>query len=378
MQSSSAMKKSWLWIGLLLLLFLICSYFILSKQPKEFAPFDSESPSPNGIKGFYTYLDNESFDVDRWEQPSTLLPKTQGRQLLLMVEPYFMPDTEAMEDYISFMEKGNTILMMKTNPRGFFDLQTTYIELLFPETTVFDSHEKSHVADMYSTVRIDVSGDDEVLLSDFHGAIAVKRTYGEGALIVSLAPNWLMNGEILTKDHLPLILGLLQEEGMDYTNILFDEFNHGDTGSTSLDVYQDWFLLLLFQGLIITCFLLWMLGKRFGPILHPREETVRFSDESIRALAAWHLKGNAYRDSLLTQADYVKYLMQDKWGVPFNKDWKDCAEILHRKWKTKDNGEIDLFLQQLTTVLNKEKISKQEYLLWSKQLDTLRNEVEEG
>jgi hypothetical protein len=128
----------------------------------------------------------------------------------------------------------------------------------------------------------------------------------------------------------------------------------------------------------MACFLLWMLGKRFGPILHPREETVRFSDESIRALAAWHLKGNAYHHSLLTQANYVKYSMQDKWGVPFNKDWKDCDGILYRKWKSKDNEEIDLFLHQLTTMLGKEKISKQEYLLWSKQLDTLRNEVEEG
>ncbi|WP_339146045.1 MULTISPECIES: DUF4350 domain-containing protein [unclassified Sutcliffiella] len=378
MKSSAAKKKSWLWLGLLLLLFLICSYFILSKQPKEFAPFDSKSPSPSGIKAFYTYLDHETFDVDRWEQPSTLLPETQGRQLLLMVEPYFIPDTEAMEAYISFMEKGNTILLMKTNPRGFFDLQTTFVQLLLPETTVFDSHEKRHVADTYSTVRMDVSEDDEVLLSDLHGAIAVKRTYGDGSLIVSLAPNWLMNGEILAKDHLPLILGLLQEEGVDYTNILFDEFNHGEIGSTSLDVYQDWFLLLLFQSLLMACFLLWMLGKRFGPILHPREETVRFSDESIRALAAWHLKGNAYHHSLLTQANYVKYSMQDKWGVPFNKDWKDCDGILYRKWKSKDNEEIDLFLHQLTTMLGKEKISKQEYLLWSKQLDTLRNEVEEG
>ncbi|KMJ59479.1 hypothetical protein AB685_00945 [Bacillus sp. LL01] len=378
MQSSAAKKRGWIWLGLLFFLFLICIYLILSKQPQEFSPYDSESPSPSGIKGFYNYLDDETSVVNRWEQSSKLLPQSQERQLLLMVEPYFTPDTEEMEAYMEFMEAGNTIFLLKSNPRGFFDIRTTFIEMMFPEQTVFDSTETSYEADIHSSVRIEESMDDEVLLSDSHGAIAVKREYGEGALIVSLAPNWLMNGEILAKDHLPLVLGLLQGDEMDYTTILFDEYNHGETGTSSIDVYQAWFLLLLFQGLLLTILLLWMLGKRFGPISQPREETVRFSDESIRALAAWHIKGNAYHDSLETQAEYVKYILQEKWGVPFNRDWKDCAGILHRKWKTKDNGKIDLFLHQLTMVLGKDKISKQEYILWSRQLDTLRKEVEEG
>lgn len=276
------------------------------------------------------------------------------------------------------MNEGNTILLLKNNPKGFFDIRTQYVETLFPEVSIFDSDQASFKGDIYSSVRIEETIEDEVLLSDLQGSIAIKRAYGDGALIVSLAPHWLMNGEILAKDHLPLIFGLLQEEGMDYSRILFDEYNHGEVGTSSFDVYQDWFLLLLLQGLLGTILLLWMLGKRFGLILQPREESVRFSDESIRALAAWHLKGNAYQDSLQTQAEYVKYLMQEKWGVAFSKHWKECSPILHRRWKSKNNGEIDLFLHQLTTVLRKEKISKQEYLLWSKQLDTLRNEVEEG
>ncbi len=35
------------------------------------------------------------------------------------------------------------------------------------------------------------------------------------------------------------------------------------------------------------------------------------------------------------------------------------------------------FLNGLTNILEKEKISKQEYLLWSKKLDRLRKEVED-
>jgi hypothetical protein len=36
------------------------------------------------------------------------------------------------------------------------------------------------------------------------------------------------------------------------------------------------------------------------------------------------------------------------------------------------------FLHDLTNILAKEKITKQEYLFWSQKLDQLRKEVEEG
>lgn len=317
--------------------------------------------------------------VRRWEQPPTLLPESQGRQILLMVEPYFTPDSKEMASYNDFIEQGNTIILLKNNPKGFFDIRTTFVESMFPEQTIKDSSQANLVGDIYSPVRLEPGEEDEILLSDQLGDIAVKRKYGNGTLIVALAPNWLTNQDILKKDHLPLVLGLIQQDELNNeTAILFDEYNHGDTGSSFLAVYQDWFLLLLFQGVLIAILLLWKQGKRFGPIIQPREETVRFSDESLRALVAWHLKGNAYRDSLTIQAEYLKHLLQERWGIPYNRDWKDCAVYLHKRWKTKENGKIDLFIHQLTQVLGKEKITKQEYLEWSNKLDTLRKEVEEG
>ena len=317
--------------------------------------------------------------VRRWEQPPALLPESQGKQVLLMVEPYFTPDSKEMASYIDFMEKGNTVFLLKNNPKGFFDIRTTFVESMLPEQTIYDSSGTNLVGDIYSPVRLEPGEEDEILLSDQLGDVAVKRKYGEGTLIVALTPHWLTNQDILQKDHFPLVLVLIQQDGFNNeASILFDEYNHGDTGSSSFDVYQDWFLLLLFQGILITILLLWNQGKRFGPILQPREETVRFSDESLRALAAWYLKGNAYHDSLSTQAEYVKYLLQERWGIPYNREWKECAVFLHKRWKTMEDGKIDLFIHQLTQVLAKEKITKQEYLEWSNKLDILRKEVEEG
>ncbi|KPB06412.1 DUF4350 domain-containing protein [Bacillus sp. CHD6a] len=379
MNGITTKKKGWIWFGILLILFVICSYFVLSQKPEEFSPYDSESPSPTGLKAFYSYLENEIGMVNRWEQSPKFLPDNENGQVLVMVEPYFTPDTKTMESYMDFLERGNTILLFKNNPKGFFDIRTTFVESMFPEQTINDTSPINFVGDIHSPVRIEPAGEDEILYSDELGDVAVKRKYEDGTLIVALTPYWLTNQEILKKDHLLLVLSLIQEEGLNNdTIILFDEYNHGDTGTSSLNVYQDWFLLLLFQGLLVSILLLWKQGKRFGPIVQPREETVRYSDESLRALAAWYVKGNAYHDSLSNQAEYVKYLLQERWGIPYNRDWKECGVFLHKKWKTKEDGKIDLFTYQLTQMLEKKKITKQEYLEWSKQLDTLRKEVEEG
>jgi hypothetical protein len=185
------------------------------------------------------------------------------------------------------------------------------------------------------------------------------------------------NSNLLKNDHLPLILTLLNERKP--KTVLFDEYIHTPEGVfTRLMVYPKWFLLLILQGLLLTFLWLWYKGKRFGPLFIPREETVRFSDEGIRALTAWFIRGKRYHDSIIIQADYVKQLLQEYWHIPYNSDWKDLDDPLERKWKRKSKSEIQSFLKGLAAVLNKEKISKQEYMLWSKKIDGLRKEVEEG
>ena len=53
---------------------------------------------------------------------------------------------------------------------------------------------------------------DEILLyGENERAVALKRTFGKGQLIVANTPEWMTNGNILKDDHLPLLLTLLKE-----------------------------------------------------------------------------------------------------------------------------------------------------------------------
>ncbi|TXC90340.1 DUF4350 domain-containing protein [Metabacillus litoralis] len=370
--------KNWVLIPLFLLIILFSSYFLASGKPEYYQNYVSNSPSPTGTKAFFTYLENETNSVTAWTRPPNLLPAEDENQVLVMIEPAFVPSTEEMEAYKNYMEAGNTIILFSQNPKGFFDVNVIFDQELLPEGTIYDDQGNSYKAEVNSSITLKAHNEDKILLhSKSDGVLALKRSFGEGQFIVSTSPEWLMNRNIINDDHTSLILTLINSiDGEDY---FFDEYTHGQQNSSSfIAVYPKWFLVLLLQGLIITILFLWYQGKRFGPIIVAREETVRFSDEKIKAIAAWYLRSKNYHDSLLIQADFVKLLLKENWSIPYSKAWEDVFSDLERKWKQQSNKEIKNFLDGLTEALTKKKLTKQEYLLWSKKLDTLRKEVEEG
>lgn len=351
-------------------------YILVQGQPKEFPIYASDSPSPTGVKALYTYVLNHKDVVKIWSDSPSQLPNNPENQLLVMVEPYFTPNSAELDSYTRFMETGNTILLFKENPKGMFGLDTELVET--DAVNVFDAAGANYRTntEVTSQVRLLENAQDEILLSDDTGTIALKRVVGEGNLIVANSPRWVTNGEIVTDDHLALVLTLLNDE--DSKIILFDEYIHDVKNATTiLTIYPQWFLLLMIQGALLAILWLWHHGKRFGPVFISREETVRFSDEGIKALAAWYIRGHRYHDSLVIQATYVKNVLQEHWRIPYHLEWQDLTTQFERKCPHLQKGEIHSLLNGLADVLVKSKVSKQEYLLWSKKLEQIRKEVEE-
>jgi hypothetical protein len=366
--------RGWVWFLVLFLLFIAVSYFSYTPKPNPYPNYITTSPSPTGLKALYTYL-KKNKDVKSWNHSPDLLPKVDENQMLVMAGPAFTPEKKLMENYIHFIQSGNTILLLKTNPKGMFNVDVDYIQNDSQVTTIKDQNHHTFKANVNSDVRIRIMKNDEILLSDPSGPIAIKRPYGKGYLIVAITPEWFTNSNLLKKDHLPLSFQLLNQGKPD--TLLFDEYTHGgENESTILTVYPMWFLVFLFQGILLLLLWLWLQGKRFGPLMQPREDWVRFSDEGIQAIAAWYIRGRRYQDSLAIQADYVKLLLQERWQIPYSKEWQDLTPYVERKWLKPNASEIKAFLNGLTGILSKEKINKQEYLLWSRKLDELRNEVE--
>ncbi|MDR4886191.1 DUF4350 domain-containing protein [Fredinandcohnia sp. QZ13] len=372
-------RKVWITLIGLIALLLLLTYFIESYNPKVYPHYVSDSPSPTGVKAIYTYL-NDEHKVKKWSHSPNLLTNQDANQVLIMVEPYFTPEQEEADGYLDFIKAGNKIILFKSNPRGMFDIKTLPVEIdPFNEeaVTIKNKDGKEFDAFFQATNRIIPSEKEMVLLEDDVGVIATSRRIGEGELITTISPEWMLNGNLSNYDHIPLVLSLIEHK--DVSVYYFDEYIHGTkNASTVTTLYPVWFLVFLLQGGIIVILWVWYKGKRFGPVIVPREETVRFSDESIQALSAWYLRGRYYHESINIQADYVKQLLQEKWGVPFQRDWSDLSTKLVQRWTGKNEREIKRYLDDLTNILKTEKLSKQDYLLWSNKLDELRKEVEKG
>ncbi|WP_170885553.1 DUF4350 domain-containing protein [Bacillus alkalicellulosilyticus] len=375
---NTTFSKKWV-IGFAIIVLLFIVFYVTGgNQPKHYSSYDSNSPSPTGVKAIYTYLEGEGVDVQRRNHPPTLLSMENKDQLLLMIEPHFVPVEEDMKEYIRFMEAGNTIVLFSQNPRDMFGLTPTYIEPSDDEvSTVVKENGDSFSAIVLSYIRFELSEQQQEILSDELGTIAFSETIGDGKLIVTNSPHWMANDWLLDEDHIPLNLALLHE-AIGSGEVFFDEYIHTPQNVPSyMTVYPQWFLLVMLQGMIVVVFWLWNQGKRFGPLKTAREEYVRFSDEAIQALAAWFIRGKRYHDSLLIQADYIKLRLQEKWGVPYQSTWVETSDYLERKWKGMKKKDIALFVEGLTTALQSDTLSKQEFLRWSKKLDQLQKGIEE-
>lgn len=372
-------RKIWATLIGLIALLLLLTYFIESYNPKAYPHYVSDSPSPTGVKAIYTYL-NEEHKVKKWSHSPNLLPKQDASQVLIMVEPYFTPEQDEVDGYLDFMKAGNKVILFKENPRGMFDIKTLPADIdpfLDEAISIKDKDGEEYDAFFQATNRIVPSENEKVLFEDEAGVIATSRKIGDGELIVAISPEWMLNGNLLNYDHISLVLSLIGDT--DASTYYFDEYVHGPQNASRITtLYPGWFLILLLQGGLIVLLWLWYKGKRFGPIITPREESVRFSDEGIRALSAWYIRGRYYHESLNIQADYVKQLIHEKWGIPTHRDWTDLSRKLTQRLPGKKESEINRFLIDLSKNLENEKISKNDYLQWSKSIDELRKEVEKG
>lgn len=359
------------WLVIVLFLFIGISFLVTPTKPQEYPDFASDSPSPSGTKAFYTYLEHEKNHVGRWRQTPDFLPQDDSNQLLLMVEPSFISDKGVMDDYISFMESGNTILLLKVNPEGMFDVRTEPVESDDEDKTVTDSEGDVYQAERGSPFRID-SDDDDILLQDDLGTIATEKEFHDGALITAVTPEWISNDKITDEDHIELLFSMMDES--DWDGIYFDEYMHEP--DNVIAAYPGWILMAGFQVALLAILWLWYKGKRFGGIVVPREATVRFSDERIRALAAWHRRLRLYHDSFRMQADYLRILLQERWGIPYHKEWIDITTQLEKRDINMSQEDIQSIISGVTRVLTNKDMNKKEFLFWSERLDTLRKEVE--
>lgn len=376
-------RQTRIWIGCFLgiSLFVGLGILFMPQNPTVYSEYVTESPSPSGVKAFYTLLEKNFTSVESWGKPAQTLPLLASRQLMIMVEPSTPLSSQEIEQWIKWLEAGNRLWLLDRNPKGLFHLQTSLISQetspLSPSITTLlgsEEWEGTYHTTLVTDARLVAESKDHVLLKDERGVIALSRAYGQGELMVLLAPEWLTNGMILQQDNLQLLLPFIARANPQV--IWFNDYVHRNNNlPTVLGVYPQWFLVLLTQGLISCLLWLWYKGKRFGSVQIPREWVVRFGDERIRAIAAWYEKGKFYQESLSIQDEFFRHAVQERWGIPLNLEEPEFIETTLQRMPP-DQQKQGLQTWRELNEAKTNKLSLQVYLKWSKFYDDMQKEVE--
>lgn len=365
---------------LVIILFSFISILLVPQTPKSYPAYVIDSPSPTGLKGLYSLLDEQlNGQLRLWNQSPQELSLKKSNQLMIMIEPFNTLDTDETNILIDWMKAGNNILLVTEKPDAYFNQTVAWV----PENnneqlstiTGFYTLNGTYTGFVNTSVRLIPEANDKILLIDDYGVLATSKNYGEGKLFTLITPDWFTNKSILEHNHLDIILPFI--EFSQSKVVLFNDYIHGyENKPTILEIYPDWFIFLFLQTLLILLLWLWYKGKRFGPIETPREWVVRYGDERIRAIAAWYERGGFYKESLLIQEEFLLDTIKTKWGISTKNDSIEHMKVAEYKLPTDAREKWINSWKSFQEIKLTKKVSHKEYLKWSKELEEMRKEVE--
>lgn len=365
-------KAILLFLGLFTLL-IVASYYLTEPALEEYPAYRVDSPAPDGTKAFYQSLNELNLPVERFTNHPRQL-RTESKTGLFLFNPPMFMEADLVNHYLAFVEAGGTLFYLTDQPMDLFNLNIVPGDIQEDEGTVMIQGE-AYRGSLNSWMRLVPEPNDETLISDDYGVIALSKPYGSGQIVQIVEPSWFSNESILENDHLAIIA-----EGFDlqkFDQLYFETYHYiTETSLSVLDVTPDPIILLSLIVLTVAVLYLWQKGKRYGPARGLREQDVRFGDERIRALANWQIKGRNYHEALTTQVDYLKLSIFERTGLPITASKADYQNVLERLLVNHNEKSIRTFTDQLEAVLDSDQVNKQEFLEWTKRIEQIQRGVE--
>lgn len=360
-----------------ILLFLTIGYVGFKPNATDYPAYLSFSADRDGTKALKLLFESKGNAVKEWRQSWRFLPQTQ-RQALVVIEPDSLQPGEQAA-ILDWIEQGNDLILFQQDPSD-WEEQFATAERVVPGSywryveqpgTGEDFRGKAVVD---ATVRLAKADDVTVLLQDNQGILAAKRKIGKGNMLLFLTPEWLQNKNILEHDHFALLWPYLQAK---YTAVWFDEFHHGYRQQPGLlAVYPQWLLFLTAQIAVAGLLWIWRKGKRFGPVYTRREWVVRRGDETLLAVAGWYEHRRLARDACRHQAQYMRRLFQEKWGLSSKASDQDIISMARMHWDERTALRLKGLLTHLQEMENRKRYGKDELLHDSRWMDEMISRLE--
>ena len=253
--------------------------------------------TPYGTLGFYTLLQESSYNVTRFEKPFTELRNHDPGTLVVIAPPITnQPDEEEFTALNQWVQEGGLLIIIDREIRqlpvgdGTADTEgaesTTSVRPLQP-TPLTRGVQRIGLSDYATRVRMDTRS-ATYHIGDSQAAVLADAQVGKGRVVLLTDQFVVANNGISQADNVILALNLVAARPAG--PIAFDEYHHGYGASSASGGLMSYFRgtpvpWMMAQAGLIAALVVYSYGRRFGRPIPLRQERRTTNLEFVSSMA---------------------------------------------------------------------------------------------
>lgn len=367
----------------------------IKKQPGK--SYSTTETTPEGGKALYLLLDKLGFKTEQWTFPYSELKEENENcscahdvKCLFVNEPEYPPEPEEIEELLSWVKTGGILiwgvkerdLLIKTLEIKQSTVNFGQVTLTdFPKHTIFQNVKQLKIEREYllETNRLESEHKITPLITEKQKYVFMEVSYGKGTIYLHTSPLLFSNRDLPLGDNAAFAVNLMEYiskiNPKHPQTIWFDEYHNGFvSGQNIFNVMPLWLKLVLLQCIIILLVLFLYHAKRFGSPFPLPEPPRRSILEYISSTANLYRRAEARLSILRLLYTGFKHKICNFTGLALDTPTYQLISNLKSGKKFKEK-EFESFLIRCDGYLQKGRLTEQELLSLSKELEKWRKEL---
>ncbi|MBD2136621.1 DUF4350 domain-containing protein [Anabaena sp. FACHB-1237] len=324
--------------------------------------------APDGYGAWYAYMQDEGYNIQRWQKPFRDLPTSKKPITLLQVNSN-LEEIPVYSQEIEWIEKGNTLVILGIK------------KLVSPAQ--FSTKQPSKFGDIIINTgrRHKISRGEKNILGDNYGSIIWQENYGKGTLILATTPHLAANAYQDNLSNFAILEYLVRgDKKTEKQPILVDEYIHGYKdkdikNQEGIENVLTYFIKTpLFPAFVqlsvVILLLIWSKNRRFGQSVALTTPMVDNSQAYIQALAGVLQKADATDFVLEMVGKEEQKQLQKTLGL---NETPLKPEIISQIWTEKTGKKAHELTTVLTLANQKNRPREKQLATWLEKWGNIRN-----
>ncbi len=344
-------RRLLMWAAAILLPIIVALALLSSSNEEDSGVPSTYSAQSHGAKAAYLLLQEEGYNVERWERPPSELPDAASHTVLVLAFPFGPPSPAEKNALRVYLSHGGKILATGSTAEMFLPQAETVREPLPApswkeyQPQLLTSLTRGGPIQMSPTAYWDHASTGYLAhysdtSSDNARPIVVSYNVGQGQVIWWAASTPLSNAGISSSGNLALLLNSLGQAGE--VQVFWDEYFHGSRPSLGSYMGERPVLFGLLQCALVALALLLTFSRRHGPI-YPADEPSRLSPlEFVETVGGLYRRAHHTRAAL--EVTYTRFRMRATRQLGLNAEVPaaDLARAIRNRLNYKDDSLQDL------------------------------------